>query len=316
MSAQWTLAGAGIDEAAFWRYVDEQVDSLPGTDRHREVFSILVTGSRAYGAHTERSDIDIDVVCPGPVYESVLRASVAAGRGRAERSLFCILQGDDWARYFGEQFGRPHFCLTPLDVIERQVCAYEDVPLWIWTSAKVVADPGRQFRQVVERFTGYPRDVLVRKVKYRWLLAGYWEVDCYPHHHGEDARDVLPAAAALLNAVNELLRLCFLVEGRPFPYTEKLMHLAAGTQVGQTICPILQKAVDLVVGTAGADLGVWERLDRACDILTGSRTSEDCRRIEEACGQAMIAAGVEPTWVEADYHNIQELLTGLLGPVP
>ena len=312
----WTLKDAGIDGSAFWRYVEEQVYTLPGTDRHREVFSVLVTGSRAFGAHTERSDIDIDVVCPGPMYESVLRASVAAGRGRAERSLFCYLQGDDWARYFGERFGRPHFCVTPLHVIERQVRDYEDVPLWIWTNAKVVTDPGHQFQRIIERFTGYPKDVLVQKIKYRWLLAGYWEVDCYPHHHGEDARDVLPAAAALLNAVNELLRLCFLVEGRPFPYAEKLMRLAPRMQVGQTICPILQKVADLVVGVTTANVGVWERLDRACDILTGSQSSEDCRRIEEACGQAMIAAGVDPKWVAADYHNIQELLTGLLGPLP
>jgi hypothetical protein len=30
----------------------------------------------------------------------------------------------------------------------------------------------------------------------------------------------------------------------------------------------------------------------------------------------MIAAGVDAKWVEADYDNIDELLTGKLGPVP
>ncbi len=30
----------------------------------------------------------------------------------------------------------------------------------------------------------------------------------------------------------------------------------------------------------------------------------------------MIEAGVESDWAEADYDNIDELLTGKLGPVP
>jgi hypothetical protein len=36
----------------------------------------------------------------------------------------------------------------------------------------------------------------------------------------------------------------------------------------------------------------------------------------EACTKAMIAAGVDPQWVEADYANIDELLLGELGPMP
>jgi hypothetical protein len=45
---------------------------------------------------------------------------------------------------------------------------YEDVPLWIWTNAKVIADPHRQFRNIVGTFKGYQKPVLIRKIKYRW----------------------------------------------------------------------------------------------------------------------------------------------------
>ena len=40
------LSGTGIDPAALERFIEEQIYALPGTDRHREQFSILLTGSR------------------------------------------------------------------------------------------------------------------------------------------------------------------------------------------------------------------------------------------------------------------------------
>ncbi len=38
--------------------------------------------------------------------------------------------------------------------------------------------------------------------------------------------------------------------------------------------------------------------------------------LEKAGYEAMIAAGVEPQWVEADFDNIDDLLLGRLGPPP
>ena len=42
----------------------------------------------------------------------------------------------------------------------------------------------------------------------------------------------------------------------------------------------------------------------------------ESERLENACARAMIAAGVDAQWVEADYANIDELLLGDLGPAP
>jgi len=38
--------------------------------------------------------------------------------------------------------------------------------------------------------------------------------------------------------------------------------------------------------------------------------------MERAAQEAMLARGVDAGWIEADYGNIDELLTGQLGPVP
>jgi hypothetical protein len=311
----WTPESAGIQSEALWRYVEEQICSLPGVDDARSAFTVLLTGSRSVGIHSPTSDVDIDVVCPQAVYESVQEASYEAGIVASPRSFFCTLKGDDWGRYYGPDMGRPHFSLTGLDRVAQQFAAYDDVAIWIWTNARVLADPDGQFGDIVAAWPGYPLDVLVRKIKYHWLLAGYWEVDVFPHHHRGE-RDLLAASAGLVNAINELLRCFFLLDARPFPYTEKLLHLAPRTSLGPRFVPLLQRIVDLVTGRGHSDTTVWERLDRACELLFCYDLTEECRALEDACAEAMKAAGVDPEWVDADYSNIDELLRGDLGPMP
>ncbi|MHC4481057.1 MAG: DUF4037 domain-containing protein [Planctomycetota bacterium] len=187
--------------------------------------------------------------------------------------------------------------------------------IWIWTNAEVIRDPRSQFQSIREGFRGYPHEVLVGKIKYRWLLAGYCDVDVYPYHHSRDD-ELLAATSSLVNAVNELLRVFFLVDGRPFPYTEQLMRLASTTKLGKEFAPMLQAVVELAIGKTDSALGHWERLDRAHKMLCCYDESEECRRLNDACAEAMIAAGVEAEWVDADYGNIDELLLGDLGPMP
>ena len=305
-----------IDANVLERFVNELIYTLPGTCSHRDVFTLLITGSRAIGMHTPTSNVDIDVLCAQPVYESVQRASFEAGIIQSERSFWFVLRNGNWDQYFGKAMGRPHFSLTSLAKVEEHFRNYEDVPMWVWLNAKSVADPNEQFQRIRNSWHGYPPDVLVKKIKYHWLLAGYWEIDVYPHHHVSDD-ELLPASLALLNGVNETLRVFFLVEGKPFPYTEKLMRLAASqTSLGKEFCPMLQRVVDMVLGKVGGSLGPWDRLRKAFRYLAVSSRSADCRRFIEACGKAMVAAGVEPAWVKADLDNIEELLMGELGPSP
>lgn len=309
------LDNTGIDPAALQRYLEEQIYTLPGTTRHRDEFSILLTGSRAIGAFQPGSDVDLDVVCPRPTYESVHRESLKVGIITAARSFFCPLAGEDWHRYFGRQMGCPHFSLTPLEEVERHLREFNDVQLWIWTNAKIITDPQTQFARSISNFKGYPNDVLIKKIKYRSLMAEHAGIDIYPLHHTSD-EDLVAAANSISNMVSELLRLFFLVEGKPFPYAEKLMFYAKETKLGKEFCPLLQQIINLVVGKDSAEKEAWPRLDKALEMLLGEDKSEEARALAAAWAKAMLAAGVEPQWVEADYENIDELLSGELGPVP
>ena len=309
----WNLEESGINEDKLWQFINEHIYSLPGCQSHEDVFTILLTGSRAIGMHAPDSDIDINVLCPGSTYDAVYSASKDMGIIKADHSFFRVLRDDDWHRYFGKEVGPPHFSLTPIQEVQQQFQEYDDIDMWIWTHAKVITDPESQFQRIIDNFSGYPNDVLVRKIKYRWLLAGYWAVDS-PRRQSDDT--LLAHAVAPLNAANELLKLCFLVEGKPFPYSKKLMPLARLTKLGKELCPILQYITDLVVGKIENELTLWDRIDRAFSPLLDSNESPECQQLEAMCAKAMIAAGVAPEWVEADYDNIDELLSGQLGLMP
>lgn len=302
---------ADLNPAALRRFLEEQIYTLPGTDRHREQFSILLTGSRATGMHEPESDVDLDIFCPRPVYEAVSEACRAAGIIEAKKSFFCVTR----ERCFGAHVGFPHFSLLPLDTLARDLRAYSDVPIWIWTQAKVITDPGEQFGRTLALFQGYPPEVLVRKLKYHWLRSEYAHIAIFPNHP-RDSGDLLAALTGLADGINDLLRVFFLVEGRPFPYTEKLLRYADTTALGRRWGPFLQEAMETVVGLQEAEQSPWDRLNRVREMLICDEEDPTAKALWEDCERALIGAGVEPEWVAADFHNIDELLTGELGPAP
>jgi predicted nucleotidyltransferase len=311
-----TWEDTGIDEHAVRHYVEEQIYTLPGIDNHRDALSILVTGSRATGTYKPQSDVDLEVVCSQPVYEALHRATMEKGITKATKSLFLVHPESGWEKYFGDQKGRPHFSVISLDHVERHFREYEDPWLWIWLNAKVLADPNRQFQKIRETYEGYPQDVLVKKIKYRWLLCAYWLIGAFPLHHERTPEALLAATTAVVNAANEYLRLFFLLEGKPFPYTQKLTDFAGSTGMGTRYLAQIERAVELAVGQVDRENDPWERLEAAADLLLDDGAPGEAMQLEKACQEAMVEAGVDPAWVEADFKNIDELLLGELGPAP
>ncbi len=313
----WDPEESGIDEYALRRYMEEQIYSLPGTDRHRDVFTVLLTGSRAMGKHTPDSDVDIDVLCPQEVYVPLQRACREAGITRSRESFWCplsIKEEETWRRHFGGD-AVPHFCVNTLESVERQFAQCDDVAMWIWSNACVIADPNRQFQRTLEGFSGYPAEVLIRKIKYHWLMCWYWGIEVYPFHHDSDG-DLVTAASAVLNATLEMMRVFFLVEGRPYPYTEKLPHFVRTTRLGARFAPFLEKLTSIVLGKSERRSSAWDRLDMASGLLLDGVSNPETVELEEETTRAIIEAGVEKEWMDDYFANMDELLLGKLGPVP
>lgn len=309
------LTDTGISASALLRYVEGEIYSLPQAFDVRNTLTVLLTGSRATGTYNPTSDVDVDVLCPREVWERLHRAALDAGIVKTPKSFFCVLEGGDWSRYFGPVVGRPHFSVTAFEDVEEQFRQYDDVACWIWTNAKILTDLEGRFRRLLNGFRGYPRDVLITKLKYRWLRVAHWIVDGYPYHHSGPG-DALAGATAALNAVNDLLRVFFLVEGQPFPYPSKLMAVAVRTPVGREFIGLLQGIVDRVTGTEPYQGQVLGRLDQAVEILSGDDEATGFPELERACEAAMIERGVERRWLDSGYRNIDELLSGALGPIP
>ena len=307
------LPESGLPAEGLRRYIEDQVLTLPGVNDATEKFTVLLSGSRATGRWTSGSDVDIEVLCPRTIYQSIQQAMVAAGRIKSPGACLYTLRDDNWQRYFGEETGRPHFSVNPIEDLRRHFQAYEDVWIWIWTHAKVIHDPREQFGREREAYTGYPHKVLVKKIKYHWMLAAYRAIEESPIHPTEDV-ELLPAGAALLNGINELYRFFFLVEGKPFPYTKRLVRYVSSTELGRQFLPQLTRAADLVLGRQWQHRNAWDRLTEAAALIVNGDRPECCR-LEAACANAMLVAGVEPGWVEADFDNLPELLSGQLGPI-
>ena len=307
---------AGLDKDPLMRYVEEQVYTLPGADDPRACFTVLLTGSRARGLHADDSDVDIDVLCPDAVYRAVHRESLAAGIIKSPDTFGLVSAPESgWEAYFGASRGRPHFSVTSLADVRRHFDTYTDPWLWVWLNARVIVDPEGQFQRIRSTFGGYPSDVLVRKVKYHWLLAGYWSICVTPLHDTSDD-SALAASTAILNTVTELLKLCFLLDGKPLPYAGKLMTLIDSTTLGRQFKPMFQHAVDLVLGKT-ADTGSFaDRVARAFAMFNDSENCQECKRFEAAFFAKMSEIGVPADWLEADFKNIDDLLLARLGPAP
>ena len=95
-------------------------------------------------------------------------------------------------------------------------------------------------------------------------------------------------------------------------FIEEQIYSLPGTDRHREVFTVLLSG-SRAVGADGSGLSSWQRLEKAFQTLCCSETSAECRRLEQACAKAMIDAGVDPKWVEADYNNIDELLLGKLG---
>ena len=308
------LEGTGLSPEAMRQYIRRYIYALPGTDRAEEAFSILLTGSRATGHHSDDSDVDVDVLCPQEVYDAVLSACLEHGLIKSAGTSF-FNSGPEAVEMFGGGIGFPHFSLVPLEHIAARIEGHDDVTMWIYGHARVLTDPGRRFAAIAAGTRSYPPEVLVRKLKYHYLLEMYWSIDVTPHHHSR-RDELLAAAAGMLNSMNEQLRLFYLVEGKPYPYTEALTRHAGETALGRRFLAFLIETTELILGARGSQRDAWDRLDEAFHVMHCGDESERSNEYFDAIDEAMVAAGVEREWVAGGYQNIDELLLGRLGPVP
>lgn len=305
----------GVQWTDLQKFIEDIIYTLPGIKNHKEKLTVLLTGSRAIGTYSKNSDVDIDVICTKETYNLIQKEMFDKGLTPNINQSFYYLPENDWDIYFGKDVAQPHFTITPIDIIEKQFRKYDDIPLWIWSNALIINDPNNQFEKIVSSFKSYPENILKTKVKYRYMLLSYWLIDGYPHHHSRN-EEMFIASMSILNGIHELYRFFYLVEGKPYPYSEKLSLYVDRTKLGKRFRPFLDKITNLVLGHEVTEMDVWKRFDKAIELILYGDESPESNELYEACDKAMIDIGIDEKWVESGYDNIDELLHGDLGPVP
>ena len=96
------LPESGLPAEGLRRYIEDQVLTLLGINDPTEKFSILLTGSRATDRWALGSDVDIEVLCPRTIYQSIQQAMVSAGRIKSLGASLYTLRDDNWQTYFGD----------------------------------------------------------------------------------------------------------------------------------------------------------------------------------------------------------------------
>lgn len=309
------MKNIGVDWDKVHKYIEENIYTLPGIVNNKDELTVVLTGSRAFGCFSDTSDVDIDVICSTEIFKLIQKEMFERGKTSNINLAFYNLPEENWGRYFGDIVGRPHFSIHPIEEIEKQIEEYQDTPIWIWTNAIIINDPNNQFTKIIDKFKGYPKDILEKKIKYRYLLANYWLIDGYPHNHSRD-EELFSATLSLLNGINELYRFFYLVEGKPYPYTEKLSTLVIETKLGKKYKTFLNEIIDLAIGRGVENQNIWERLDEAIELILYGDISKKSEDFFNDCDNALLEAGIDKVWVKAGYDNIDELLYGKLGQIP
>ncbi len=308
----------GVSYVDLAKYIDEQIFTLPGIDNHREELTVLLTGSRALGQFSESSNVDLDVICSLEVYEKIQEEMLDKGRIPSKDHAFYYLPDENWERYFGDVVGRVHFTLTPIERLKEKFLAYDDVAMWIWTNALVIVDSKSIFKDFIDEFNGYPKDVLIKKIKYRYLLAHHWLVDGFPHNHQRKQEELFSASLSLLNGIHELYKLFFLLDHKPFPYSEKLPFFVNKTRLGEEFELLLTRIINLTLGYGFEfeSIPIWERLNISIESLLYDDSNPDSMKLSREIDRLLLENGVDEKWVRGGYDNIEELLYEKLGPSP
>ncbi|MCK5001027.1 MAG: hypothetical protein KAS23_15900 [Anaerohalosphaera sp.] len=302
----------GLDAAKVDRFVEEAIYSLPGVEDEQRDIGVFITGSRAAALHQKDSDVNVNLVCSKAAFDRIGRQLADAGIVRTRENLFISIEPESAASYFGQRISQADISIICLDTLQKNLSEFNDEWMWVWQNAVRVADPGVRVEGLVEKYKFYPHDVLVRRIKYHWLRVGYWLLDVYPYPRGvESNAEILCAVNAILNAINEFMKVFLLAEDKCYPYQKHLSRVAASTRLGGKYCSLFKKYCTAIV--SGQPDNTWERLDEIFEKLCCCDKSTEALALWDHCSNAMVSAGLSRNWAEADHDNINEMLMGQLG---
>ncbi len=197
--------------------------------------AVAVTGSAALGWEDEFSDVDVFVLVPqedSAAIDGYYRQAIEQGR---------VIVHPPTLRYNEFPYGcipgtNVHYMLRTFEEAEEQLARYYDGAMWVHGTSVVLHDPSGRYARL-RAATSYPEEVWRAKRRDLYIaIANASDAASNPLRRGDWAVVMLTFADAVMYA----LRLCCLLERRPFPYEKGLMRAAAETEVGRALRPLIK----------------------------------------------------------------------------
>jgi hypothetical protein len=292
-----------ITMATIKEFVLNEIFVMPELSAYKDNLNVYLTGSRATGGYSDKSDIDLDILCPQDIYGKIQENFFRSGKTSSVKASFYNLDDVDWRAYFGD-IGEPHFSISPQEKILAKLKKYDEVTMWIWGNAKLLVDNGVSSIFTQDLFV-FPQDILIEKLKKYYMDYLYHIIDGYPSH--DDSNDMKHIAVySIYSALLSIYRFAYLAEKRPFPYTEKLVTHVKTTGLYKEFADTFQEIYRLLESIGGED--AWKKIEKCRGMLCYDDVYECSDALGKYMDAVLLKAGCDAEWVEAGYENINDYL--------
>ncbi len=199
--------------------------------------ALVVLGSAARGRMDEFADVDVEVYVPGSSYDTIYESYASAvERGRVEVLNPRALQFREFP-YVTMPEIKGHYRVHAFEEVEGRVAIYDDVTMWIHQRGVVIHDPSGRYGKLRQACSSYPQDVLREKVRQHLLSAISAASGASNPLRRGDRRAV---TLTMTEGLRCFLRLCCLLDDRPFPYDKWLYREACDTTAGRDLQDVFQ----------------------------------------------------------------------------
>jgi len=191
--------------------------------------ALVIVGSSVQAIEDEFTDLDILAFVSQPSYRTLYegyRRAVQAGR----------IEVLNPAAFHYDEFPlviipliKGHYKVQNFEEVEDLVARYDDITMWVHGGSMVVHDPSGRYDNLRKKSQTYPDQVWKEKIRFHYLKAYEAAISASNPLRRGDRRAVL---LTMTDCVAHLLRLCCLLDRRPFPYDKWLYREAMETQAG------------------------------------------------------------------------------------
>jgi hypothetical protein len=215
------------------------LEHFEGLDIWRECWeesAVAIVGSSLQALKDEFTDIDVLAFVPQAAYRALYedyRNAVKAGRIEVLNPN--AFQYDEFPLVVLPKT-KGHYQVHTFEEVENIVGQYDDIIMWIHRNSLVLHDPSGRYGNLQKEAQAYPDQVWKKKVRFHYLEAYRAATSASnPLRRGDKKAVFLTMTDCLVH----LLRLCCLLERRPFPYDKWLYREAIETAAGRELKPLL-----------------------------------------------------------------------------